>query len=40
MLSQKVEKRRVAQVLFQVGALVQILFVDLRNRQAVAAKML
>ena len=37
--TKKLEERGVAQVFFQVGALAQILRINLRNRQSVAAKM-
>ncbi len=39
MLRKKLEERRVAQILFEIGALVQILGIDLRHRQAMPAKM-
>ena len=38
-LCKELEERCVAEILFQVRALIQILGVDLRHRQAVASKM-
>ncbi len=37
-VAEKFEERGVAQVFFQVGALAQILRINLRHRQSVAAK--
>ena len=40
MLREKLEERRVAQILFKISALIQIFRVDFRHGQAVFAKML
>ena len=39
MFRKKLKQRRVAQILFEIGAVIQILGIDLRHRQTMPAKM-